>query len=75
MFEVLKNKDLRKTYMNGFLNGFNSAANFWKPVKFENKTIEEMNKESMDKAWIQVGVDLRQAYDTVSEQYGFSYEQ
>jgi hypothetical protein len=51
------------------------VANFWKPIKFENKTIEEMNKESMDKAWIQVGTDLRQAYDAVSERYGFNHEQ
>jgi hypothetical protein len=74
MFEILKNKDLRKTYMNGFLNGFNSAANFWKPVKFENKTIEEMNKESMDKAWIQTGQSLRDACLNVEKKYGLSHE-
>ncbi|MDR1499190.1 MAG: hypothetical protein LBS34_02795 [Rickettsiales bacterium] len=74
MFEVLRNKDLRKTYFDGFLNGFNSAANFWRPVKFEEKSLDEMNRESMDRAWIQTGQGLREACLSVEKKYGLSHE-
>jgi hypothetical protein len=74
MFEIFKNKDLRNTYIEGFLRGFNSAANFWKPVEFENKTLDEMNREAMDKAWLQTGQALRDACLSVEKKYNLSHE-
>jgi hypothetical protein len=74
MFEIFKNKDLRNTYIEGFLRGFNSAAYFWEPKKFEMKSLDEMNKEAMDKAWYDTGKQLRDACLMVEKKYGLNHE-
>jgi hypothetical protein len=74
MLEVLKNKDLRKTYFEGFMKGFNSAANFWSMPRIEVKSLDEMNRESMERAWMQTGQAFRDAYDSVAIKYGFNHE-
>ncbi len=39
------------------------------------KSVEQMNQESIDKAWFQVGSDLGQAYIKIAKQHGYKNEQ
>ena len=35
------------------------------------KTLEEMNKESFENAWYQVGVNLNEAYNNIAKKYNY----
>ncbi len=72
-----------KSYLFGFFNGFGCIFTFWETPKFKDnnikntplKSVEEMNRESFNKSWYQVGSNLRQAYDNVANKYGYKNEQ
>ena len=71
-----------KSYLFGFFNGFGCIFTFWEIPKFKSgdiknvplKSVEEMNRESFNKSWYQVGSNLRQAYDNVANKYGYKNE-
>ncbi|GMO57388.1 MAG: hypothetical protein Ta2D_03150 [Rickettsiales bacterium] len=63
-------KSFLKTYINGFLSGFNCIANFWRPINFEEKTLDEMNKDLIDLSWFQTANDFKNACLQVEKIYG-----
>jgi hypothetical protein len=74
MFEIFKNKDLRNTYIEGFLRGFNSAAYFWDEPEIDDGTPEEIAKGIDDKAWYDTGRQLRDACLMVEKKYRLNNE-
>lgn len=74
-------KKFLSAYFEGFFKGFNCIFTVWnKPdfSKIENnepkKTIEEMNREMTEKAWLQTCLDFRRAFDNVTARYGYKNE-
>ena len=39
-----------------------------------HKTVEELNIESFNNSWFQVGENLRKSYDNVAKRYGYEYK-
>jgi hypothetical protein len=36
------------------------------------KSIDEMNKDSINKSWLQVGSNLREAYNNTKQKYNYN---
>jgi hypothetical protein len=68
----MENKLLLKTYRIGFFKNFFCL---WSRPRFQEKNLMEMTHDNLNEAWLQVGKDLRQAYNLVAKEKGFIHEE
>ncbi|GHU28000.1 hypothetical protein FACS1894152_5350 [Bacilli bacterium] len=67
--KILRNRNLRKLYIDGFSMGFNSAFNFLSIPNLIDKTTRDEALKSSNDMWYEVGDRLSSACSKFEEQH------